>query len=71
MICCIPPHLFSFLTTIFLYAVRKSDLADSTSSVLDAFKFIENAAPEYSDDDDDSQGKDKTIIDSATVSHCL
>ncbi|XP_023652087.1 striatin isoform X3 [Paramormyrops kingsleyae] len=46
----------------------KSDLADSTSSVLDAFKFIENAAAEYSDDDDeDSEGKDKTIIDSATI----
>ncbi|XP_048863466.1 striatin-like isoform X2 [Brienomyrus brachyistius] len=47
----------------------KSDLADSTSSVMDAFNFIENAAAEYSDEDeeDDSEGKDKTIIDSAAI----
>uniref|UniRef100_A0A8D3DGE3 Striatin n=1 Tax=Scophthalmus maximus TaxID=52904 RepID=A0A8D3DGE3_SCOMX len=39
----------------------KAELAD-TSAVLEAFKFIENAAAEFSDEDDDedSEGKDRT-----------
>uniref|UniRef100_A0A8B9KZU3 Striatin n=1 Tax=Astyanax mexicanus TaxID=7994 RepID=A0A8B9KZU3_ASTMX len=43
-------------------------LSDS-SSVLEAF-FIESAAAEFSDEDDeeDSEGKEKTIVDSRTVS---
>ncbi|MBN3320216.1 STRN protein, partial [Atractosteus spatula] len=46
----------------------KPDLTDS-ASVLEAFKFIESAAAEFSDEDedDDSDGKDKTIIDSSTI----
>ncbi|XP_015218682.1 striatin isoform X2 [Lepisosteus oculatus] len=46
----------------------KPDLSDS-ASVLEAFKFIESAAAEFSDEDedDDSDGKDKTIIDSSTI----
>ncbi|KAG7462845.1 hypothetical protein MATL_G00189100 [Megalops atlanticus] len=48
--------------------IGKPDLTDSTS-VLEAFKFIESAAAEFSDEDedDDSEGKDKTIIDSVTI----
>ncbi|XP_066553385.1 striatin isoform X2 [Amia ocellicauda] len=48
--------------------IGKPDLTDS-ASVLEAFKFIESAAAEFSDEDDDedSEGKDKTIIDSATI----
>lgn len=43
-------------------------MSDS-ATVLEAFKFIESAAAEFSDEDDedDSEGKDKTIIDLATV----
>nr|XP_023651958.1 striatin-like [Paramormyrops kingsleyae] len=46
----------------------KPDLSDS-ASVLEAFKFIESAAAEFSDEDedDDSEGRDKTIIDSSTI----
>uniref|UniRef100_A0A8D3DQP6 Striatin n=1 Tax=Scophthalmus maximus TaxID=52904 RepID=A0A8D3DQP6_SCOMX len=47
----------------------KGMLAD-TSAVLEAFKFIENAAAEFSDEDDDedSEGKDRTHVESRTVS---
>uniref|UniRef100_A0A7N8WY48 Striatin n=1 Tax=Mastacembelus armatus TaxID=205130 RepID=A0A7N8WY48_9TELE len=40
-----------------------AELSD-TSAVLEAFKFIENAAAEFSDEDEeeDSEGKDRTII---------
>uniref|UniRef100_A0AAQ5Y919 Striatin N-terminal domain-containing protein n=1 Tax=Amphiprion ocellaris TaxID=80972 RepID=A0AAQ5Y919_AMPOC len=40
-----------------------------TSAVLEAFKFIENAAAEFSDEDDeeDSEGKDRTNVESRTV----
>ncbi|XP_048125379.1 striatin-like isoform X2 [Alosa alosa] len=46
----------------------KSQLSDS-SAVLEAFKFIESAAAEFSDEDDDedSDGKDRTIMDSGTI----
>ncbi|XP_066517037.1 striatin-like isoform X2 [Hoplias malabaricus] len=46
----------------------KVDLSDS-STVLEVFKFIESAAAEFSDEEDeeDSEGKDKTIIDSRTI----
>ncbi|XP_048843144.1 LOW QUALITY PROTEIN: striatin [Brienomyrus brachyistius] len=49
-------------------AIGKPDLSDS-ASVLEAFKFIESAAAEFSDEDedDDSEGRDKTIIDSSTI----
>lgn len=45
-------------------------MSDS-ATVLEAFKFIESAAAEFSDeeDDEDSDGREKTIIDLATV--CL
>uniref|UniRef100_A0A8C5EBF9 Striatin n=1 Tax=Gouania willdenowi TaxID=441366 RepID=A0A8C5EBF9_GOUWI len=41
----------------------KTELSD-TSAVLEAFKFIENAAAEFSDEDDDeeNEGKDRTNI---------
>lgn len=50
------------------YFNRKSELSD-TSAVLEAFKFIESAAAEFSDEDDeeDSEGKDRTIVESRTV----
>ncbi|XP_035461023.2 striatin isoform X2 [Scophthalmus maximus] len=46
----------------------KAELAD-TSAVLEAFKFIENAAAEFSDEDDDedSEGKDRTHVESRTI----
>ncbi|KAM9809613.1 striatin-like isoform 1-T1 [Syngnathus typhle] len=46
----------------------KAELSD-TSAVLEAFKFIENAAAEFSDDDDeeDSEGKDRTNVESRTI----
>ncbi|XP_071337250.1 striatin-like isoform X2 [Trachinotus anak] len=46
----------------------KAELSDS-SAVLEAFKFIENAAAEFSDEDeeDDSEGKDRTHVESRTI----
>uniref|UniRef100_A0A7N8X697 Striatin n=1 Tax=Mastacembelus armatus TaxID=205130 RepID=A0A7N8X697_9TELE len=46
----------------------KAELSD-TSAVLEAFKFIENAAAEFSDEDEeeDSEGKDRTIVESRTI----
>ncbi|XP_018535808.1 striatin isoform X2 [Lates calcarifer] len=46
----------------------KAELSD-TSAVLEAFKFIENAAAEFSDEDeeDDSEGKDRTHVESRTI----
>uniref|UniRef100_A0A668A378 Striatin n=1 Tax=Myripristis murdjan TaxID=586833 RepID=A0A668A378_9TELE len=46
----------------------KTELSD-TSAVLEAFKFIESAAAEFSDEDEDedSEGKDRTIMESRTV----
>ncbi|KAG9344264.1 hypothetical protein JZ751_010933 [Albula glossodonta] len=48
--------------------IGKPDLTDSTS-VLEAFKFIEKAAAEFSDDDEDEdgEGKDKSIIEAVTI----
>ncbi|XP_054460654.1 striatin-like [Anoplopoma fimbria] len=48
--------------------VSKPDMSDS-ATVLEAFKFIESAAAEFSDDDEDedSEGRDKTILDMATM----
>ncbi|XP_005993700.1 striatin isoform X2 [Latimeria chalumnae] len=48
--------------------IGKPDLSDS-SSVLETFNFLENAAAEFSDEDedDDSEGREKTIIDSSTI----
>uniref|UniRef100_A0A3B4GFF4 Striatin n=1 Tax=Pundamilia nyererei TaxID=303518 RepID=A0A3B4GFF4_9CICH len=42
--------------------VSKPDVSDS-ATVLEAFKFIESAAAEFSDEDEDSEGRDKTILD--------
>uniref|UniRef100_A0A4W6DIH4 Striatin n=1 Tax=Lates calcarifer TaxID=8187 RepID=A0A4W6DIH4_LATCA len=44
----------------------KPDMSDS-ATVLEAFKFIESAAAEFSDEDEeeDSEGRDKTILDLA------
>ncbi|XP_068423991.1 striatin-like isoform X2 [Clinocottus analis] len=46
----------------------KAELSDS-SAVLEAFKFIENAAAEFSDDDDDedSEGRDRPNVESRTI----
>ncbi|KAG8444228.1 hypothetical protein GDO86_009423 [Hymenochirus boettgeri] len=46
----------------------KPDMTDS-ASVLETFKFLENAAAEFSDEEDEEEnyGRDKTIIDSATI----
>ncbi|XP_035261250.1 striatin isoform X2 [Anguilla anguilla] len=48
--------------------IGKPDLSDS-ASVLEAFKFIESAAAEFSDEDEDedSDGKDRTIMETATL----
>uniref|UniRef100_A0A8C8H2I4 Striatin N-terminal domain-containing protein n=1 Tax=Oncorhynchus tshawytscha TaxID=74940 RepID=A0A8C8H2I4_ONCTS len=49
--------------------ISKPDMSDS-ATVLEAFKFIESAAAEFSDEDDDedSDGRDKTIMNLATTS---
>ncbi|KAL2086622.1 hypothetical protein ACEWY4_017681 [Coilia grayii] len=46
----------------------KPELSDS-ATVLEAFKFIEGAVAEFSDEDedDDSEGREKTIMDLATM----
>ncbi|XP_034755114.1 striatin isoform X2 [Etheostoma cragini] len=46
----------------------KAELSD-TSAVLEAFKFIENAAADFSDEDDeeDSDGRDRTNVESRTI----
>ncbi|XP_060895375.1 striatin-like isoform X2 [Labrus mixtus] len=46
----------------------KAELSDS-SALLEAFKFIENAAAEFSDEDeeDDSEGKDRMHVESRTI----
>ncbi|MCJ8737501.1 hypothetical protein PDJAM_G00024620 [Pangasius djambal] len=46
----------------------KPEMSDS-ATVLEAFKFIESAAAEFSDEeeDEDSDGREKTIIDLATM----
>ncbi|KAJ8246145.1 hypothetical protein GJAV_G00264120 [Gymnothorax javanicus] len=48
--------------------IGKPDLSDS-ASVLEAFKFIESAAAEFSDEDEDedSEGKERTIMETATL----
>ncbi|XP_028273773.1 striatin-like [Parambassis ranga] len=48
--------------------VSKPDMSDS-ATVLEAFKFIESAAAEFSDEEDeeDSEGRDKTILDLAAM----
>lgn len=53
-----------------LFPSSKPDMSDS-ATVLEAFKFIESAAAEFSDEDEeeDSEGRDKTILDLATVRH--
>uniref|UniRef100_A0A671MWC9 Striatin n=1 Tax=Sinocyclocheilus anshuiensis TaxID=1608454 RepID=A0A671MWC9_9TELE len=50
--------------------IGKAEMTGSTT-VLEAFKFIEKAAAEFSDeeDDDDSEGQNKSIVDLSTVSH--
>ncbi|KAM6956752.1 striatin-like [Aplochiton taeniatus] len=47
---------------------EKTELTDS-SAVLEAFKFIESAAAEFSDEDEDedSEGRDRTIVESRTI----
>lgn len=51
-----------------LVLFRKPEMSDS-ATVLEAFKFIESAAAEFSDEDEDedSDGREKSIIDLATV----
>ncbi|MEQ2311995.1 hypothetical protein AMECASPLE_026383 [Ameca splendens] len=48
--------------------VSKPDMSDS-ATMLEAFKFIESAAAEFSDEDEDeeSESKDKTILDLAAM----
>ena len=62
-------HMLHFRVLVSLSLNRKAELSD-TSAVLEAFKFIENAAAEFSDEDDDedSEGKDRTHVESRTVS---
>ncbi|XP_030052272.1 striatin isoform X3 [Microcaecilia unicolor] len=48
--------------------IGKPELTDS-ASVLETFKFLENAAAEFSDeeDDDGDEGRDRTVIDTSTI----
>lgn len=61
-------HKMCVSMRLLLFLHRKVELSDS-SAVLEAFKFIENAEAEYSDEDDeeDSDGKDRTHVESRTV----
>lgn len=47
---------------------RKAEVSE-TSAVLEVFKFIENAAAEFSDEDEeeDSEGRDRANVESRTV----
>uniref|UniRef100_A0AAY4EHS7 Striatin n=1 Tax=Denticeps clupeoides TaxID=299321 RepID=A0AAY4EHS7_9TELE len=47
----------------------KGAKSSNSREVIEAFKFIENAVAEFSDEDEDedSEGKDRTIIDSGTI----
>uniref|UniRef100_A0A671M513 Striatin-like n=1 Tax=Sinocyclocheilus anshuiensis TaxID=1608454 RepID=A0A671M513_9TELE len=49
-------------------SLKDTEMTESTS-VLEAFKFIEKAAAEFSDEDDDedSEGQNKTIVDLSTM----
>lgn len=42
------------------------DTSDS-AAVLEAFKFIESAVAEFSDEDEDSEGGDQRVLDLAAV----
>lgn len=59
----------SFDSQWLLLLFRKPELTDS-ASLLETFKFLENAAADFSDEEDeeDIEGREKTIIDTATVS---
>ncbi|XP_025053401.1 striatin isoform X4 [Alligator sinensis] len=48
--------------------IGKPELTDS-ASLLETFKFLENAAAEFSDEDEeeDIEGREKTIIDTSTI----
>uniref|UniRef100_O43815-2 Isoform 2 of Striatin n=1 Tax=Homo sapiens TaxID=9606 RepID=O43815-2 len=48
--------------------IAKSELTDS-ASVLDNFKFLESAAADFSDEDedDDVDGREKSVIDTSTI----
>uniref|UniRef100_A0A670ILU0 Striatin n=1 Tax=Podarcis muralis TaxID=64176 RepID=A0A670ILU0_PODMU len=48
--------------------IGKPDLTDS-ASLLETFKFLENAAAEFSDEDedDDIDGRERTIMDTSTI----
>uniref|UniRef100_A0A8C6R3R4 Striatin n=1 Tax=Nannospalax galili TaxID=1026970 RepID=A0A8C6R3R4_NANGA len=48
--------------------IGKSELTDS-ASVLDNFKFLENAAADFSDEDEDEDvdGREKSVIDTSTI----
>lgn len=61
-------HFLCF-TRMSISARSKAEMSDSTT-VLEAFKFIEKAAAEFSDEDEDedNEGQNKTIVDLATVS---
>ncbi|KAK1798011.1 hypothetical protein P4O66_000516 [Electrophorus voltai] len=63
-----PSSLKTTTTTTTTTMMGKPETSDS-ATVLEAFKFIESAAAEFSDEDDDedSEERDKTIIDLATM----
>lgn len=60
------PHSKACVVTKPRFSRSKPDVSDS-ATVLEAFKFIESTAAEFSDEDEDSEGRDKTILDLAAV----
>lgn len=50
-------------------SLRRKPEVSETSAVLEVFKFIENAAAEFSDEDEDedNEGRDRTNVESRTV----
>lgn len=48
------------------FCCSKPDLPDP-AIMLEAFKFIENAVAEFSDEEEDEEARDKTVLDLAAV----
>lgn len=61
--------LYSKVTLCEIVLLNRKAEVSETSAVLEVFKFIENAAAEFSDEDEeeDSEGRDRTNVESRTV----
>lgn len=64
----LPARIFTVRKRCVTLLRRKPEVSE-TSAVLEVFKFIENAAAEFSDEDEDedNEGRDRTNVESRTV----